>query len=221
MLALAIAILSLELALPAGERVGGSARRGNPEARLSATVELVSQQYCGVEIERRHERFGRADFRVHIRIQNGGKEPVILCEKCVFVFNPVIRYAGSGGSVGADAYKMEPSNILSDEHYSRDLKDYTILQPGETYEVDETVGFDFRISSEDTWPTGVPGPGQYQFGVILWTWNGPPGASDALRKLWRDHGYLFDGEIDSALIPLKIEPPHDIPSCNWLTLGTE
>ncbi len=192
---------------------GSSPAKASTPPPLRATLQLIGQAYC---VSGEDQAIGNADFQLHVQIHNEGKRPVILCRKYTGVWTPVLHNVNSDGSVGDLADKMEPHTFgLFDKDYPTDLKDYEVIQPGQSFDLDATTGIFFRVPPNRNVPLSAPDPGSYFLKVELRTWGGPPGAPAKLRRQWRHYGYLFDGFIESDPIPVRITPPADLATCRF------
>ncbi len=212
-LLVATALLSFSVAPFAVEHVRAPAPQGDPKPSLRATIQLISQGYCeSYDYKGRDVHSGIADFRLHIQIFNEGKEALIVSRKYATVNSPVLRFVSPEGSPGDVAYEDSTDDRLYDVHYPKDLKDYQIIRPGESFELDGTTWFEVRGRSDQNQPA-VPRPGSYFLAVDLSFWDGPPEAAAELRKRWRSHGYLFDGYVESDSVPVKLDPPSDMAVC--------
>jgi hypothetical protein len=181
---------------------------------------LISRGYCEEDNKGRDVHFGRADFRLHIQIVNEGKEAVIVYRKYVIADSLVLRYVNPEGNPGGVAYRNSTDDRLYDVHYPKDLKNYQIIRPGESFELDGATWFFFRERSDQYNFSGLPGPGSYFLAVDLSFWDSSPGAAAELRKRWRAQGYLFDGYVESGSVPVKLDPPSDMARCrDWVGAG--
>lgn len=181
---------------------------------LHATIRLESQQYCiGSE-----KSIGSARFQLRVQIQNDGHRPVLLCRKYVVIWTPSLRYIRSDGSSGDLAYGPMPDNLV-DAHYPKNLaREYAIIQPHDSYVFEGATAVLLYIPSpspKHPKPRLVAEPGNFLLQVEITTWEGPDDAAKVLRDRWRAHGDLFTGYLMSDLIPLKIDPPLELPRCSF------
>lgn len=198
------------LAGASGSRPPGQETK-NSQFDLPVTFKVLSTSYCVGD----DGQFIFTTLRVHVRIQNQTKRPVILCQKYVTVWAPRLFHVGADGKRGDVADRTMPDTLgLFDPSYPKNLRSgYAIVQPGAPFELDSDTMLSTWFPRGATKSKGVPPPGSYLLQVTLRTWSGPPTEPSILREKWKSVGDLFTGFLDSDLVPITIDPPEALPPC--------
>jgi hypothetical protein len=181
---------------------------------LRVTFQVLREDYCTLHAVGDDDVVGHANFRLRVQIYNEGKQPVILSRKCVGVYSPLLMRVKPDGSAGEILYSVSPDDlVVSTDPVSTDWKDYQVVRPGESFEMKDSTTVLFRLPTDQNLPAKLPDSGSYLLGLELNTWNLLSRAPIELRNRWSTRGYLFDGDLVSESIPVKIEPPAKLAAC--------
>ncbi|MGA9792323.1 MAG: hypothetical protein WBQ43_16645 [Terriglobales bacterium] len=177
---------------------------------LFATIQLTSQSYCALD-----KPAGLAIFELHIRIENRSQTRAILSKKYLRMGTPELDRIGPDGRSDGVLSRMIGDSYGYDRQVPKNFnRDYIVIEPGQAHEMESKADISIRTDRPQyNWGGGLVRPGDYLLGVVLSTWDASPEASAELRSRWIKKGHLYDGVIDSNLIPVKIDPPTTLAFC--------
>jgi hypothetical protein len=201
---LPLVVIALVVSYSFVPQTGSSRFNQQNEPSLRASIQLISQSYCGGC----EKPIGYAIFQLHIKIQNQGSRPVILCKKYVGIYQPLLANVLPEGTPGNEVFNLISDGYGFDTHYPTNLKrEYEVVSPERTFDLDRGTEVYFHIPSVSARAGGTVDPGDYFLRIEIATWGGPPDAVAVLQSRWRATGDLFAVDITSNFIPVKIDPP--------------
>ncbi len=178
---------------------------------LQLTIKVVSSEYCVGDSELDSLR-----LKVHFVYTNAGGQRLILYKGTPLLSRMMI----SRNSTDAAAKRFEVNSSLT-QVTSGGTKCYKgsapnscfiTLPPGDSYEVETTIGF-FVVRGDVREITGAVQSGDHILQVEVPTWHESNKLAKELSSCWQQYGILWYEPITSAPLPVRVDKERKIADC--------
>jgi len=156
-------------------------------------------------------------LRLRLTYKNTGAEPLIIDKRAVKIIDRYmvsrslkdamnrsylqeVRAEDFGGNYGLDP-KAEP-----------DLSGFTILKPGEAYDIDGPTT-SFIVEDERPNAKGSLFAGAYFLQVQVDTWSYSTNTAE-LRRRWKNQGYLWSNPLVSVPMSFSVQKNRQVRTCS-------